>query len=89
MFLVKANTVIKIQVPKTNRWFYGDSWMPYTTKEDKIYDNHEVINAIAVHNDRDDVADWMRRNIVEHNYVVITRNNKFAMVRPTDIEYVD
>lgn len=89
MFLVKANTVIQVEVPKTARHFYWDGWFPYTTKEDKIYDKQEVWDAISVYNGRDEIPEWARRNIVEFNKVILKRDGKYAMVNPKDIEYLD
>lgn len=90
MFLVKAGTVIQIQAPKSPHYFYwGSSWMPYTTKEDKVYDKEEVWDQIAVYNRRDDVPDWARRNITEFNKVVLVRNGKYALINQKDIEFLD
>ena len=50
MFLVKAGTTIQIQTPNSDTHFYWSGWMPYTTKEDKLYDKHEVWDAVSVHN---------------------------------------
>jgi len=90
MFLVKAGTVIQIQAPKRS-WthFNWVSWIPYRTKEDKIYDKEEVWDMVGVHNDREDIPDWARRNITEHGYTVIRRNNKYAMVPRAQVEYLD
>jgi hypothetical protein len=89
MFLVKAGTVIQVEVPKSIRNFCWDGWRPYTTKEDKIYDKAEVWDAVAVHNGREDVPEWARRNITEHGNVVIKRAGKFAMCKPAQIEFLD
>ena len=61
---------------------------PYTTREDKTYDKHEVWDAIAVYNRREDVPAWAARNITEHGKVILTVAGKFAMVRPQDIEFL-
>lgn len=89
MFLVKADTVIQVQRPKSVTHHYWSRWMPYTTREDKLYDKHEVWDAIAVANGREDVPEWARRNIVEFNRVVIQRSGKYALVNPQDIEFFD
>jgi hypothetical protein len=89
MFLVKANTVIQVQAPKSAAHFFWHGWMPYTTKEDKLYDKHEVWDAVAVANDREDVPEWARRNIVEHKKVVLARNGKYALVNLKDIQFLD
>lgn len=88
MFKVKANTVIQIQTPKSDRSFYWSGWLPYTTKETKWYDTHEVYDIVSVRNGRE-MPEWIRHNIAEFNKVVISRDNKFALVNPQDIEFVD
>lgn len=89
MFLVKAGTVIQVQAPKSNTNFYWSGWMPYTTKEDKIYDKEEVWDAVAVHNDREDVPEWARRNITEFNKIILNRKGKYAMINPKDVQFFD
>lgn len=89
MFLVNANTVIQVEVPKSKRYFYTVNWRPYTTKEDKIYEKHEVIDAIRLMNDHEHFPDWIRRNIVEFGYVILVRDGKYAMVNPQDAIYLD
>ena len=90
MFLVKSGTVIQIEAPKSdNHFFWWSGWIPYTTKEDKIYDKHEVWDAITIRNGYENIPDWARRNIAEFNRVVIRRNGKYALVNPKDIEYLD
>jgi hypothetical protein len=89
MFLIKAGTIIQVQAPTTTNVFYWSRWIPYATKEDKFYDKHEVWDAIAVANGREDVPDWAKRNIMEFNKVVIQRAGKYALVNPKDIEFVD
>jgi hypothetical protein len=42
-----------------------------------------------VANDREDVPEWARRNIVEHKKVVLARNGKYALVNPKDIQFLD
>ena len=89
MFLVKAGTVIQVEIPKsTSTYFNWNQWRPYTTKEDKLYGKEEVWDAVAVFNERDDVPEWARRNISEHGYTVIKRDGKYAMVRPKEIEFL-
>ena len=89
MFLVKAGTVIQIEAPKSQIFWHTSGWVPYTTKEDKLYDSEEVWDAVGVHNGRDDIPYWAERNITEHGYVVIKRAGKYAMVGPGKIEYLD
>jgi hypothetical protein len=89
MFLVPAGTVIQVEVPQRSRWFYWTGWRPYTTREDRLYDKHEVWDAVAVANDREDVPLWARRNIVEHRKVVIQRAGRYALVNPQDIQFLD
>jgi hypothetical protein len=90
MFLIKAGTIIQIEVPKTAASYHNwAGWKPYITKEDKIYDKAEIWDAVAVHNGRDDVPEWARRNITEHGYVVIQRAGKFAMCKPSQILFLD
>lgn len=98
MFLVKANTNIQIYAPLGDPapagkngdrgWFDWNPWKPYTTKEDKLYDKHEVLDLIAVYNDRE-MPEWARRNIMEHGKTVLVRNGKYALVNPKDIEFLD
>lgn len=89
MFLVKAGTVIQIQAPKSTTHFNCVGWIPYTTKEDKIYDKEEVWDAVTVYNKSRDIPAWIARNVQEHGYVVIKRADKYAMCRPTQIQYLD
>lgn len=90
MFLVKAGTVIQIEIPKTeSSHFNWVKWRPYTTKEDKLYDKHEVWDAVAVANDRSDVPMWASVNITEHGYVVIKRAGKYAMVPHKQVQFLD
>ena len=89
MFLVKAGTVIQIKAPESMNYFNWVRWIPYTTKEDKIYDKEEVWDAVAVYNDREDIPDWARFNIVEFGYTVIKRAGKYAMVPAGSIEFLD
>ena len=88
MFLVKAGTVIQIQAPKTANHWNTVGWIPYTTKEDRLYDTDDVWDAVAVHNGRDDIPMWAIRNITEHGNTVIRRAGKYAMVRPNAMEYI-
>ena len=90
MFLVKAGAVIQVQVPKSMTHFYwGGGWIPYTTKEDRLYDKEDVWDIVAVHNDREDVPEWARRNIVEFGKTVVQCKGKYALVNRNDIEYLD
>jgi hypothetical protein len=89
MFLVKANTVIQIQVPKSETHFNWLPWRPYTTKEDKFYDKSEVWDMVAVYNGREDVPEWAWRNITEHGVTVIVRSGKYALVKNKDVVFVD
>ena len=89
MFLVKAGTVIQIQTPKSMTHFNWGGWIPYTTKEDKLYDKDEVWDKVAVLNERGDVPAWAERNIQEHGYTVLKRDGKYAMVPAGKIEYLD
>lgn len=88
MFLVNAGTAIQIQAPKSNTHFCWSSWIPYTTKEDKIYDKEEVWDIYTINNGRD-LPLWAHRTITEFNKVIIQRNGKFALVNPKDIQYLD
>jgi hypothetical protein len=88
MFLVKAGTVIQIEAPKSQTHWHTSGWVPYTTKEDKLYDKEEVWDLVSVHNDCGDVPPWAERNILD-GYVVIKRAGKYAMVRPANIQYLD
>jgi hypothetical protein len=88
MFLVKAGTVIQIEAPKSLRSFNWGGWIPYATKLDKIYDSHEVWDAVAVYNEREDIPMWAKRNIAD-GYIIIKRAGKFAMVPRKLVEYLD
>lgn len=88
MFLIKAGTTIQVRAPKSMTHFNWGGWVSYTTKEDKVYDKEEVWDAVAVYNDREDVPEWARRNITEFNKVVITREGKYALVNPKDVEFL-
>jgi hypothetical protein len=104
MWLVKANTVIRINAPfgKINgprTVNSGDCsltdtapWKPYTTKSDKIYEKEDVYDFVRVHNDVcGDVPSWIRHNIElsKGRDVVIHCDGKYAMVRRDQIEYLD
>jgi len=90
MFLIKAGTAIKIQAPKSMTHFnWGSEWISYTTKEDKLYDKEEVWDAVGVHNGREDIPAWAERNITEHGYTVIKRDDKYAMVPRSKMYYLD
>jgi hypothetical protein len=96
MFLVKAKTVIQVEVPESTdpgpesvRSYYWIGWRPYTTKEDKIYDKHEVWDAISVHNGDLDIPAWAAHNITQFKKVVIKRDGKYALVNSKDIEFID
>lgn len=89
MFLVKAGTVIQIEVPKSKNYFNWAGWRPYTTLEDKLYDKDEVWDKVAVLNNRSDVPAWAARNILEHGYTVLMRAGKLAMVPNKNIEFLD
>ena len=95
MYLVKANTVVQVQVPKSQTgWYDWRGWMPHETKEDQLYDSHEFWDAVAVQNGREGIPDWARRNILEFNKVVLFRRNKhgvvkYALVGASQVEYVD
>lgn len=97
MFLVKAGTVIQIHAPfgkfgHTNGaggYFDTAPWKPYTTKKDKLYDKHEVWDAVAVYNEREDVPEWARRNIVEHGKTVIRHRGHYALVPRNSIQFLD
>lgn len=84
MFLVKKGTVIQI----SSRFAGGPRWIPYTTKEDKVYDKHEVLDRVAFENGRD-IPEWAVRNITVHNKVILCKNGKYALVNPKDITYLD
>lgn len=89
MFLVKEGTTILIQAPKSTNHFNWFPWRPYTTKQDKFYDKHEVWDSVTVYNDRGDVPEWARHNIITCGKVVIQRDGKFALVNARDIEFLD
>jgi len=89
MFLVPAGTVIQVEVPRSSTHFYWGGWRPYTTREDRLYDKHEVWDAVAVANGRPGIPDWARRSIVESNRVVIQRAGKYALVNCRDIQFID
>lgn len=97
MWLIKAGTTISVYAPfgklggpsSADGFIDTQPWKPYTTREDKIYDKHEVWDRVAVANDRDDVPQWARKNIVEFGYVVIHRNGQYAQCRPEQIQYLD
>jgi hypothetical protein len=89
MFLIKAGTVIQIEALKSQKFWHTTGWVPYTTKEDKLYDKEEVWDAVSCYNDQALLPMWAHRNIMEHGYVVIKRAGKYAMVRPANIQYLD
>ena len=89
MFLIKAGTVIQVEIPKSPQFFSWAGWKPYTTKEDKIYDKGEVWDMVAVMNEREDIPAWALRNITAHGKTIIKRGGKYAMVNPKDITYLD
>ena len=89
MFLVKAGTVIQVQTPKSMTHFNWASWIPYTTKEDRLYDKEDVWDLVTVLNEEQVIPEWARNNIIEFSKVVIRRSGKYALVNPKDIEYLD
>ena len=89
MFIVPAGTVIQVQVPKSQQYYYWSGWRPYTTPVVKLYDKEDVWDIVAVHNGRADIPEWARRNIVEFNKIVIRAKGKFALINPKDIHYLD
>lgn len=89
MFLVKADTTISVQRPAKDGWFYTTSWMPYQTKEDKIYDKHEVFDLIRVTNEYETIPDWIRINVLEYGMIVLSRDGKYALVSPWNVTYLD
>lgn len=89
MFLVKAGTNIAVEVPQSQRAWHTSGWMGYTTKEDKIYDTHEVWDAATVLNSAVPVPDWARRNIMDFDKVVIMAKGKYALVNRIDVSYLD
>jgi hypothetical protein len=89
MFLIKAGTVIQVEIPKSERGYFNwTGWRPYTTKEDKLYDKEEVWDSVALYNGRE-IPAWAVRNIQEFGQVVICKNGKYALVQPKHIEYLD
>lgn len=90
MFLVKAGTVILVYKPITGlEAFDWAPWKPYTTKEDRVYDKEAVWDAVAVANERDDIPAWAVRNVKEFGKTVIQCNGKFALVKASDVAYLD
>jgi hypothetical protein len=101
MFLIKAGTKIKVNAP--NGVLYSKlpenqkqsaldnlaSWKPYTTQKDKLYDNDQVWDAVAVFNKRDDVPVWAVKNIIEFACVIVNCEGNYAMVDMTKMEYID
>ena len=67
-------------------------WIGHVTREDKVLDKHEVWDAVAVANGRDDVPMWARMN-VENGYTVFQQKNAkgrvvFGMIRG-NLKYLD
>lgn len=89
MFLVKAGTVIQIEAPKSQKFWHTTGWVPYTTKEDKLYDKHEVWDAVSCYNEQALLPMWAHRNIMEHGYVVLKRDGKYAMVPHKQVTFLD
>jgi hypothetical protein len=89
MFLVKAGTVIQVTAPKSLTHFNWGSWIPYTTKQDRIYDKEDVWDVVAVMQDRGDIPPWAVHNILELGKVIIRAQGKHALVNPSDIQYLD
>lgn len=87
MFLVKAGTVIQVEAPKSKSHHYWNGWIPYTTKEDRLYDKEDVWDIIAAQ--VRGIPEWAVRNITEHHKVVIQAAGKYALVNPKDITYLD
>jgi hypothetical protein len=88
MFLVKAGTSIQVQSKKSETHFNWVGWVPYVTKEDRLYESEDVWDAVALHNGREFPA-WAARNITEHGQVIIQAAGRFAMVKRTNIIYMD
>jgi hypothetical protein len=89
MFLVKANTVIQVEAPKSKQYFYTVGWRPFTTKEDKVYEKEEVVDALRINQGYETFPDWIRQNVVEFGKVVLMKDGKYALVNPGDVTYLD
>ena len=99
MFLVKANTKLLVHAPfgrcggkqsvVTNGYEYFDHepWKGYVTKEDKVYEKHEVIDVVAVYNQREDVKPWMTWH-TDRGYALLVRDGKYASVKMSDLKYL-
>jgi hypothetical protein len=86
VFLLKAGTVILVK--RTDFIVEEYPWVPYTVLQDTILEKNQVWDAVALHNDREEIPFWAKRNI-EMGSSVIHRGNKYSMVRPSDLEYID
>lgn len=101
MWLVKAGTQMQVFAPFGNPSgrpsvtegdaLYVDNapWKGYVSKEDKVYDSHEVWDIVAVMNGRDDVPNWAKHNIQEFGVVVLHVENRYAMVKCESTQYLD
>lgn len=97
MWRIRAGTTIAIYAPfgvpggadRSDTGLDTQPWKAYTTREDKLYENHEVWDRVAVMNERSDVPEWAKRNIMDFGYVVIHRGRHYAQCRPEQIQYVD
>ena len=90
MFFLPANTQILIFAPfgrpgaksvSSDSGNHVDTkpWKGHTTREDKFLDKHEVWDAVAVANGRDDVPRWVKLTI-EDGYTVFQQTNKQGKV---------
>lgn len=85
MFLLKAGTIIQVKSPFINEEY---PWVPYTVLQDTILEKDQVWDAVALHNDREEIPFWATRNI-EMGWTVIRRGDKYSMVRPAHLVYLD
>ena len=89
MFRIKAGTQISVNSTERSTTAIIPGWKLYTTKEDKLYDKHEVWDVISVINGQIDIPAWAVRNILEFGKVILCRAGRYAMVNRRDIEFID
>ncbi len=103
MYLLPAKTNILIFAPfgivgresavsDSGEHYDTKPWKGHVTKAERVLDKHEVWDAVAVANGRDDVPMWARMN-VENGYTIFWSDNAkgkrvYGMIRGS-LKYLD
>jgi hypothetical protein len=80
MFELKAGTVLVLVQSTGHR--------QYKARKTTLLNKEEVIDAVAVHNKRDDVEDWMIP-YVRNGHAVIRHQGHIALAPANQLKYLD